>query len=47
MSGNRNMTETRVLHTHQEAVSGSHVLIIWNVCVENDEEGEKEGREAM
>jgi hypothetical protein len=34
MSGNRNMTETRDLHTHHEAMSGSHVLIIWNVCEE-------------
>ena len=40
MSGNRNMTETRDLHTHHEAMSGSHVLIIWNVFGESDEEGE-------
>ena len=47
MSGNRNMTETRDLHTHHEAMSGSHVVIIWNVCEESDEGESMERREAM
>ena len=45
MSGNRNMTETRDLHTHHEAMSVSHVLIIWNVCEESDEGESMERRE--
>lgn len=45
MSGNRNMTETRDLHSHHEAMSWSHVLIIWNVCEESDEGESMERRE--
>ena len=32
---------TKALHTHHVAMSGSHVLIMWNVC-ENKSEGRNE-----